>query len=40
MRDRGVFVVPQSLASGGGGLRVALCAVNKRDVARIVDAFA
>jgi aromatic-amino-acid transaminase len=40
MRERGVFVVPQSLASGGGGLRVALCAVHKRDVPRIVDAFA
>jgi aromatic-amino-acid transaminase len=39
MRERGVFVVPLSLPRGGGGLRVALCAVAARDVGRLVDAF-
>jgi aromatic-amino-acid transaminase len=35
MRDGGVFVVPQK-----GALRVALCGVAERDVARLVDALA
>jgi aromatic-amino-acid transaminase len=35
MRDAGVFVVPQK-----GALRVALCGVAERDVARLVDALA
>ena len=34
MRKAGVFVVPQE-----GALRVALCSVAERDVARLVDAF-
>ena len=34
MRKAGVFVVPQK-----GALRVALCSVAERDVARLVDAF-
>jgi aromatic-amino-acid transaminase len=40
MRSRGVYVVPQSLADGRGALRVALCAVAERDVARLVEALA
>jgi aromatic-amino-acid transaminase len=38
MRARGVFVVPQVLEDGSGALRVALCAVAERDVARLVEA--
>ncbi len=38
MRTRGVFVVPQVRATGQGALRVALCSVAERDVARLVDA--
>lgn len=37
MRDRGVFVVPQK-GKAGGALRVALCSVAERDVARLVEA--
>jgi aromatic-amino-acid transaminase len=40
MRARGVFVVPQVRKTGGGALRVALCSVAERDVARLVDALA
>jgi len=40
MRARGVFVVPQVLDDGSGALRVALCAVAERDVARLVEALA
>jgi aromatic-amino-acid transaminase len=41
MRDKGVFVVPQTAGSGTGGvLRVALCAVAKSDVPRLVEALA
>jgi len=40
MRARGVFVVPQVLDDGSGALRVALCAVAKRDVSRLVEALA
>jgi aromatic-amino-acid transaminase len=40
MRARGVFVVPQVLEDGSGALRVALCAVAERDVARLVEALA
>ena len=35
MREKGVFVVPAK-----GALRVALCSVAERDVARLVDALA
>jgi len=35
MREKGVFVVPQK-----GALRVALCSVAERDIARLVDALA
>jgi aromatic-amino-acid transaminase len=38
MRARGVYVVPQVPRSGGGALRVALCSVAERDIARLVDA--
>jgi aromatic-amino-acid transaminase len=38
MQEKGVFVVPQVLPSGGGALRVALCAVAAKDVPRLVDA--
>jgi aromatic-amino-acid transaminase len=39
MKEKGVFVVPQAAGSGKGGvLRVALCAVAKSDVPRLVDA--
>jgi aromatic-amino-acid transaminase len=41
MRAGGVFVVPQKAPAGGqgsGALRVALCSVAERDVARLVDA--
>ena len=41
MRARGVYVVPQAARKapgGGGALRVALCGVAERDVARLVDA--
>jgi aromatic-amino-acid transaminase len=38
MRARGVFVVPQVLEDGSGALRIALCAVPERDVARLVQA--
>jgi aspartate/tyrosine/aromatic aminotransferase len=34
MKEKGVFVVPQK-----GALRVALCSVAEKDVARLVDAF-
>jgi len=40
MRDKGVFVVPQVLKSGGGALRVALCSVAERDIGRLVEALA
>jgi aromatic-amino-acid transaminase len=40
MRAQGVYVVPQSRKSGGGALRVALCSVAERDVARLVDSLA
>ena len=41
MRERGVYVVPQAPKGGGSGaLRVALCSVAERDVARLVDALA
>jgi len=40
MRGRGVYVVPQARKAGGGALRVALCSVAERDVARLVDALA
>ncbi len=40
MKARGVFVVPQALDDGSGALRVALCAVAERDVARLVEALA
>ena len=38
MRAKGVYVVPQLPRSGGGALRVALCSVAERDIARLVDA--
>lgn len=38
MRERGVYVVPQTLPGGGGALRVALCAVAAGDVPRLVEA--
>ena len=38
MREKGVFVVPQARKQGGGALRVALCSVAERDIARLVDA--
>ena len=44
MKEKGVFVVPQRAPSGEkqgrGALRVALCSVAERDVARVVDALA
>jgi aromatic-amino-acid transaminase len=40
MRAKGVFVVPLGPKSGAGALRVALCSVAERDVARLVDALA
>ena len=40
MRARGVYVVPQVAPGGAGALRVALCAVAERDVARLVEAVA
>jgi aromatic-amino-acid transaminase len=40
MRAKGVFVVPVLPRSGPGALRVALCAVAQRDIARLVDALA
>ena len=41
MRVKGVFVVPQvQKKTGLGALRVALCAVAERDIARLVDALA
>ena len=42
MRAKGVYVVPQLAKKGavGGALRVALCSVAERDVARLVDALA
>ena len=41
MKELGVFVVPQKAPAGDGGsgaLRVALCSVAERDVARLIDA--
>jgi hypothetical protein len=38
MAKRGIYVVPQVLASGRGALRVALCALASRDVPRLVEA--
>jgi aromatic-amino-acid transaminase len=38
MAERGIYVVPQGLASGHGALRVALCALASRDVPRLVEA--
>ncbi|HEY1696829.1 MAG TPA: aminotransferase class I/II-fold pyridoxal phosphate-dependent enzyme [Polyangiaceae bacterium] len=38
MRAKGVYVVPQVRKTGGGALRLALCSVAERDVARLVDA--
>ena len=43
MKEKGVFVVPQRAPAGGqgqGALRVALCSVAEKDVARLVDALA
>jgi aromatic-amino-acid transaminase len=43
MKEKGVFVVPQRAPAGDqgkGALRVALCSVAERDVARLVDALA
>ncbi len=43
MKELGVFVVPQKAPAGDGGsgaLRVALCSVAERDVARLIDALA
>jgi aromatic-amino-acid transaminase len=43
MKEKGVFVVPQRAPAGEqgrGALRVALCSVAERDVARLVDALA
>jgi len=40
MRAQGVYVVPQVPRSGTGALRVALCSVAERDIARLVDALA
>jgi aromatic-amino-acid transaminase len=46
MKEKGVFVVPQRApageagSQGRGALRVALCSVAERDVARLVDALA
>lgn len=40
MRAKGVYVVPCVLADGSGALRVALCSVPERDIARVVDALA
>jgi aromatic-amino-acid transaminase len=40
MRAQGVYVVPQLPKSGPGALRVALCSVAERDIARLVDALA
>jgi aromatic-amino-acid transaminase len=40
MRAKGVYVVPQQRKDGGGALRVALCSVAERDVARLVEALA
>jgi aromatic-amino-acid transaminase len=40
MRAKGVYVVPQVPRTGGGALRVALCSVPERDIARLVDALA
>jgi aromatic-amino-acid transaminase len=37
MRAQGVYVVPQARKAGGGALRVALCSVAERDVARLVE---
>ncbi len=38
MRGKGVYVVPQVLKDGSGALRVALCSVAERDIARLVEA--
>jgi aromatic-amino-acid transaminase len=38
MRAKGVYVVPQVRKGATGALRVALCSVAERDVARLVDA--
>jgi aromatic-amino-acid transaminase len=40
MRERGVFVVPQSHSVKGGALRVALCSVAEKDVPKLVEALA
>lgn len=40
MREQGVYVVPQTMAGGGGALRVALCAVGSTDVPRLVETLA
>ncbi len=40
LRAQGVYVLPQEGKSGGGMLRVALCAVPERDVPRLVRALA
>lgn len=40
MRAKGVYVVPQVRKEGGGALRVALCSVAERDIARLVEALA
>jgi aromatic-amino-acid transaminase len=43
MKEKGVFVVPQRAPQGDqgrGALRVALCSVAEKDVARLVDALA
>ncbi|HEY6462648.1 MAG TPA: aminotransferase class I/II-fold pyridoxal phosphate-dependent enzyme, partial [Polyangiaceae bacterium] len=38
MRAKGVYVVPQVRKTGGGALRLALCSVAEKDVARLVEA--
>lgn len=41
MRERGVYVVPQTAGAGGSGvLRLALCAVASKDVPRLVEVLA
>jgi aromatic-amino-acid transaminase len=40
MRERGVYVIPQVPKAGTGALRVGVCSVAERDIARLVDALA
>ncbi len=37
MRAQGVYIVPQARKTGGGAMRVALCSVAERDIARLVE---